>query len=132
MNSYPSKHYKDESVLPLRFRRPPRLFWYPSLFYTKGAVVFGLFSVIARQRTSFDFLFPMYQIAHTLKRNQQMPRTALCEVLGHARSLAVVVNQTFRLWMQQHVPAAAKKHSRSFARKEQQNQPVQFICHENS
>jgi len=62
----------------------------------------------------------------------EMWELLFCEARGHGRSLAKVVNQTLRLVIQQHAPAAAKKHSRKFARKEQQNQPVQSICHENS
>lgn len=61
----------------------------------------------------------------------EMRELLLCEARRYVRSLAEIVNQTFRLWFQQHAPAAAKKLSRKFARKEHQNQPVQSICHEN-
>ncbi len=62
----------------------------------------------------------------------EMRAFLLCEARRRGRSLAEIVNQAFRLWIQQHAPAAAKKLSRRFARKEQPSQPVQPLCHENS
>jgi hypothetical protein len=59
----------------------------------------------------------------------EMRELLLCEARRHGRSLAEVVNQTFRLWIQQHAPAAAKKLSRRFTRKEQPSQPVPSLCH---
>jgi hypothetical protein len=68
----------------------------------------------------------------SFKVTDGMRELLLCEARRYVRSLAEIVNQTFRLWFQQHAPVTAKKLSRTFARKEHQNQPVQSICHENS
>ena len=61
----------------------------------------------------------------------EMRELLLREARRHGQTLSELVNQIFRIWIQQHAPAAAKKLSRKFAHKEHQNQSAQSLNRDN-
>ena len=60
----------------------------------------------------------------------EMRELLLCEARRHGRSLSELVNQAFRLWIQQHAPAAAKKLSYKLGRNKKKSS-LQTLTAEN-